>query len=294
MTTSPANFDWSLAQSFLAVLERGSLSAAARTLGQSQPTLGRHVRAMEAALGVELFTRVAQGLVPTDAAHDLAPHARAMAEAAARLDLAAAGQAGTLTGTVRITASVIVSHFILPEIIARLRRSQPDIQIELVPSDTTENLTFREADIAIRMYRPEQLDVITRRLADRSTGLFAATAYLDRVGRPRTLDELSRLEILGFDKSDIILRAVRSMGIEADRGFFPIRCDDQAAYWHMICAGCGVGGIQCQIGDAEPKVERIMPEVALPPLPFWLAAPEALRHVPRIRAVWEFLAAELA
>ena len=294
MTTSPANFDWSLAQSFLAVLERGSLSAAARALGQSQPTLGRHVRAMEAALGVELFTRVAQGLVPTDAAHDLAPHARAMAEAAARLDLAAAGQAGTLTGTVRITASVIVSHFILPEIIARLRRCQPDIQIELVPSDTTENLTFREADIAIRMYRPEQLDVITRRLADRSTGLFAATAYLDRVGRPRTLDELSWLEILGFDKSDIILRAVRSMGIEADRGFFPIRCDDQAAYWHMICAGCGVGGIQCQIGDAEPKVERIMPEVALPPLPFWLAAPEALRHVPRIRAVWEFLAAELA
>ena len=294
MTTSPANFDWSLAQSFLAVLERGSLSAAARTLGQSQPTLGRHVRAMEAALGVELFTRVAQGLVPTDAAHDLAPHARAMAEAAARLDLAAAGQAGTLTGTVRITASVIVSHFILPEIIARLRRCQPDIQIELVPSDTTENLTFREADIALRMYRPEQLDVITRRLADRSTGLFAATAYLDRVGRPQTLDELSRLEILGFDKSDIILRAVRSMGIEADRGFFPIRCDDQAAYWHMICAGCGVGGIQCQIGDAEPKVERIMPEVALPPLPFWLAAPEALRHVPRIRAVWEFLAAELA
>jgi len=294
MTTSPANFDWSLAQSFLAVLERGSLSAAARTLGQSQPTLGRHVRAMEAALGVELFTRVAQGLVPTDAAHDLAPHARAMAEAAARLDLAAAGQAGTLTGTVRITASVIVSHFILPEIIARLRRCQPDIQIELVPSDTTENLTFREADIALRMYRPEQLDVMTRRLADRSTGLFAATAYLDRVGRPQTLDELSRLEILGFDKSDIILRAVRSMGIEADRGFFPIRCDDQAAYWHMICAGCGVGGIQCQIGDAEPKVERIMPEVALPPLPFWLAAPEALRHVPRIRAVWEFLAAELA
>ncbi len=222
------------------------------------------------------------------------PSAREMAEAAARLHLAAAGQSGDLAGTVRLTASVTVSHFILPAIIASFRREHPEIQIELVPSDATENLLFREADIAVRMYRPEQLDVITRHIADQPLGLYAATAYLDRVGRPETIDEALALDILGFDKSDLVLRTLRAMGQNVTRDFFPIRCDDQAAYWHLVCAGCGIGAAQRLVGDGEPRVEHILPDVSLPPVPVWLAAPEALRISPRIRLVWDFLADALA
>ena len=288
-----AQFDWTHARTLAAVIETGSLSAAARKLGQSQPTLGRHIREMEHQLGVELFTRIPRGLEPTPAALDLLPHAQAMAEAAARLQLAASGQSLGLTGTIRITASVVVSHFILPPILARMRQALPDIQIELVPSDTAENLLFREADIAIRMFRSEQLDVITRHICDEPTALYAATSYLDRKGRPRTMSDIGQHDIIGLDKSDLAQRSLAAIGIEVTRDFFAIRCDDQAAYWQLLRAGCGVGASQCRIADAEPQIERVLPDLTLPTLPYWLAAPEALKSSPRIRAVWDFLAEHL-
>ena len=294
MDTPDTSLDWTLAQSFAAVADTGSLSAAARRLHQSQPTLGRHIRALESQLGVELFTRAPRGLVPTDAALDLLPHVRAMAEAAARLSLAASGKSASLAGTVRLTASTVVSHFVLPPILARLRSEWPEIELELVPSDTTENLIFREADIAIRMYRPEQPDVITRHIGDRATGLYAARGYLDRVGRPATLDQAMKLDFIGFDKSDLAIRFMQRMGLKVTRDFFAIRCDDQAAYWHLTRAGCGIGAMQCVIGDADSLVERVLPDLNLPPIPYWLAAPEALRQSPRIRKVWDFLAQALA
>lgn len=287
------NLDWSLARAFAAVAETGSLSAAARKLGQSQPTLGRQVRALEAQLGVDLFRRVPRGLEMTEAALDLLPHARAMAEAAAHLELAAQGRSQDLSGTVRITASVFVSHFLLPPILARLRRDCPEIQIELVASDAPENLIFREADIAIRMFRPEQLDIVARHIADQPTGLYAARAYLDRAGAPRDMADLMRFDFLGFDRNELIIRTMRQMGFDVSRDFFPVRCDDQAAYWHLLRAGCGVGGVQCAIADPDPLVARVLPNLALPPLPYWLAAPDALRQVPRLRRVWDFLAEAL-
>lgn len=286
--------DWNLAQSVLAVAEHGSLSAAARALGQSQPTIGRHVRALEAQLGLELFTRVPRGLVPTPAAVAILAGARQMAEAAAKLELAAAGQSADLAGSVRVTASVAMSHFVLPPILARLRQSHPEIQIELAPSDTTENLLFREADIAIRMYRPEQMDIVTRHVCDQQIGLYGATAYLDRVGRPASLDDTISLDVVGYDKSELIIQAMRTFGLNVGRDFFGMRCDDQAAYWHLVVAGCGIGAAQRAIGDAEPRVERVFEELALPSLPVWLAAPQALRVTPRIRCVWDFLSDALA
>ncbi len=285
--------DWTLAQSFAAVADTGSLSAAARQLGQSQPTLGRHIRAMEQALGVELFTRAPRGLVPTEAALNLLPHARAMAEAAAKLSLSASGQSASIAGTVRITASTVVSHFVLPPIIAQLRADHPDIQVELVATDATENLIFREADIAIRMYRPEQLDIIARHLGDQPTALYAATSYLDRVGRPQGIDAIGDHTIIGFDKSDLAIRFLRAIGMDATRDFFAIRLDDQAAYWQLVRAGCGIGAMQCRVGDADSLVERVMPDLNLPKLPFWLAAPEVLRNSPRLRLVWDYLAEAL-
>ncbi len=288
------SLDWTLIQSFSAVAEAGSLSGAARKTGQSQPTIGRHIKSIESILGVELFHRVPRGLTLTQAGLEILDHAREMQLAAARLRLVAEGQSEDLRGTVRITASVAFSHFILPPVIARIRVELPEIDIELVPSDTTENLIYREADIAIRMYRPTQLDVITRHVTDQKLGLYAATQYLERVGCPTTMDEAFDLDFIGFDKNDLLIRVMSEMGLNVDRGFFPVRCDDQAAHWQMVRAGCGIGGTQRVIGDAEPLVQRVLLDVDLPILPVWLAAPDALRSNARIRRVWDFLAQALA
>lgn len=287
------NLDWTLARSFLAVAETGSLSAAARRLGLSQPTLGRHIADLEAATGLRLFARQPRGLLQTEAATALLPHAQAMAEAAARLSLTVAGSDPALTGTVRITASRVVAHHILPTIIADLRRAEPGIDIELVPSDTTENLLYREADIALRMYRPAQEGTFARHVADLPASLYAARSLLDRHGRPSSVEDLLALDFVGFDRDDLILRLMAEFGIHRQREDFPVRCDDQLVYWSLVRAGLGVGGMQCAIGDADPLVERVAPFVQLPPLPLWLAAPEALRRTPRVRRVWEHLVSSI-
>ena len=281
--------DWSLLRSFLAVAESGSLSGAARVLGLSQPTLGRHITETETALKLTLFTRTARGLALSVAGTALLPHAQAMQEAAQALSLAAAGRDADMSGTVRITASQIMATYILPAILADLRMREPQIEIELVPSDTSENLLFREADIAVRMYRPTQFDLITRHLIDLPLGLYAAKTYLNRVGRPTTHDEVLVRDLIGFDRSDQMLRMLQALGITRTRNDFPLRCDDQVVYWNLVRAGCGIGGMQCLVGDADPLVERVAPFVALPALPVWLTAAEALRQTPRIRRVFDYL-----
>lgn len=282
------NPDWTLTRSFLAVCETGSLSAAARRLGQSQPTLGRHIAEMEAQLGLTLFTRRPRGLAPTAEANALLPHARAMQDAAAKLTLAAAGRDESLSGTVRITASRIVANYLLPPMLVDLRRAEPLIQIELVPSDESDNLLFGEADIALRMYRPTQPDLITAHLCDLQVGLYAAHHYLAR-SPAITPENLMTHAFVGFDKSDLMLRMMRGLGVEAKREDFSIRCDDQIVYWNLVRAGLGIGGMQCVIADADPSVTRVAPFVTLPLLPIWITSASALRHSARIRRVFDAL-----
>lgn len=286
--------DWAYIQSFLAVADGGSLTAAARALQLSQPTLGRHIKAMESVLAVSLFVRTAKGFDLTEAGQSLVEPARAMAAASQRFENAAAGRDTQLAGTVRITASMVVSHYILPPIIADLRRRQPEIEIELVPTDASENLIFREADIAVRMYQPQQLEVITRKVAQQPLALYAAHSIIETWGRPLVLDDLSSMPFVGFDRSKLIISHMKDVGFDIDRHFFGVRCDDQAAFWQLVCAGCGVGAMQTVIGDAEPLVERLDIELNLPPLPIWLTAHEALHKNVRIKHVWDHLATELA
>ncbi|MEN0001454.1 MAG: LysR family transcriptional regulator [Pseudomonadota bacterium] len=284
------DLDWSYVRAVLAVAETGSLTGAARRLRQSQPTLGRHIKAAEEALGTTLFTRTRTGFELTEAGQLLLAPARAMAAASAQMETLAAGRDVQLSGTVRITASVVVSHYILPPLIAQLREEEPEIEIELVPSDLSENLIYREADIAIRMYQPTQLDIITRKIADQKMALYVSHALLARVGHPETPEALLALPFVGFDRSDMIIGHMRAMGYDVDRHFFAVRCDDQAAFWRLVCAGCGVGAMQEIIGDKEPAVQRLEAQIEMPTLPVWLAAHEALRGNPRIRRVWDFLA----
>lgn len=285
--------DWSHVRSFLAVAQTGSLSAAARAIGQSQPTLGRHIRAAEQALGVRLFDRVPGGLVPTQEGQRLIPAAQDMALAYARLSNIAAGQDDRPSGTVRITASEVVSHYVLPPIIAEMRRIEPAIEIELAPSDSTQNLIFREADIAIRMFRPTQLDVIARKVKDQPFALYGAVDLLARVGDPATPQDMMNMPFVGFDRSDLIVRQMRNFDPSIDRHFFGTRCDDQAAYWELVKSGCGIGAMQTHIGDSEPKVRRLGYQPPLPDLPIWLAAHEAVYPTARVSRVWNILADRL-
>lgn len=286
--------DWSLIPAFLAVAETGTLSGAARLLGSSQPTLGRQIRSLEDQFGTALFIRHPRGLTLSEAGQALLPAARSMQEAAGRMALAAMGRDHALKGVVRITASHIVAHYILPPILARLRREEPEITIELVPSDSPENLLFREADIALRMFRSTQLDIVTRHLGDLPIAIFASRAYLDRRGRPRTPDDLMQHDLIGYDRSDLILRGMREAGFPATRDWFALRCDDQAACVELARAGCGIGFVQRHIAERDPSLEIIDLGIDLPTLPVWLAAPQSTRRTPRIARVWDVLADGLA
>ncbi|MFN5997332.1 MAG: LysR family transcriptional regulator [Paracoccaceae bacterium] len=283
--------DWTLIRSFLSVAEAGSLSGAARATGISQPTLGRHVQAIEAALQVTLFSRTAQGQMLTEAGQALLAPARAMETAAAELALTAKGHASGIEGTVRITASRVVSHVILPKILARLREAEPGIQIDLLPSDTTENLLFGEADIALRMYRPTQPDLVARQIGELPLGLYAAKTYLDRKGRPARPEDLMQMDFIGQDRMDQIIRVMGMLGMDVTRSFFPVRCDDPLTYVALVRAGCGLGGILRAVGDPDPGLERIDLIPDLPSLPVWLTAAPRLRQSPRLRRVWDALAA---
>ncbi|WP_158965438.1 LysR family transcriptional regulator [Chachezhania sediminis] len=286
--------DWSLIQAFLAVAETGSLSAAARTLGQSQPTLGRQVRALETTLGTQLFERHARGLHPSAEGAALLPHAMAMREAMQALRLTAAGQSQRLEGTVRIAASVFMAHYLMPQILSDIRQAEPAIQLDLVASDASENLLFREADIAVRMYRPTHEGLVTQHVTDLELGIFAAKSYLDRRGRPKGPGDLGNHDLVGYDRNEQIVQAMTAQGHAVDRSDFALRCDNQAIYWQLVRAGCGLGFSQRGVGRADPAVEELDLGIAIPPLPVWLTAPEAMRHTPRIRRVWTLLVEALA
>jgi DNA-binding transcriptional LysR family regulator len=294
MASTSISLDWSLLPAVLSVADHGSLSAAARQTGLSQPTLGRQIRAAEAALGGPLFDRHARGLSPTDLMQTLLPHLRNMQEAAEALKLQAAGQAEATTGTIRLTASHVVSGFLLPPILARFRETHPGLSVELAPSDTTQNLLFHEADIALRMYRPTQLDMVTRHLGDLPIGLYATRDYIARRGRPEGLHDILDHDLIGYDRSDLIIEGFRAAGLPVTRESFALRCDDQVTYWHLVLSGAGIGVGQRAVASQSAEVVDLFPDADLPRLPVWITAHERLRHTPKVDALWSALITGLA
>lgn len=286
--------DWSQIQSFAAVAEHGSLSAAARAQNSSQPTLSRHIAQLEATLGVRLFDRTSGGMGLTEDGAELLSHATRMADAAARFGMARDGHGTEIAGTVRLTASHVVANFILPPILCALHTTYPGLEIEIVASDTTENLLRREADIALRMYRPTQNDVIARHITDLPLGAYATPDYLDRHGTPETLDDFARHSIIGYDRSTLIIDGFAQRGFKVTREFFGFRSDDQVLCWHMVLAGFGIGFGQRRVGDADPRVVRIADETQVGTMPLWLTAHPDLRTTPRVRRVYDWLARHLA
>ena len=287
------DFNWALIPSFLMALDRGSLMAAARALDTSQPTVGRHIGELEAQLGVVLFERTGRGLVPTTHAHRLADSARAMSGAADQLARQASGAQADTRGTVRITASQPVTCVLLPPLLVQLRQAYPDVQLELVASNAVSNLLQREADIALRMVRPDQSSLVAKRVGQVTIGTYAHRDYLRRRGTPRVPEDLMNHDLVGNDRNTDILRGFAGMGHPMEREDFAVRTDDLNAYQAAVDAGLGVGFLARYVARQNPDLVPLLPMLAIPPLPMWLAVHREIRSNPRIRQVWDFLAEAL-
>ncbi len=288
-----ANLDWNLIKSFVAVAETGSLSAAARKLSASQPTLGRHIAELEKALGVTLFRRGRRGYQLTDAGAVLYERGKVVSDEAAAFSLLALGSVEAIEGTVRIAASDVVAAYVLPEMTARLAVEEPGIEVEIVASNQVENLLRRDADIAIRMVRPAQAELVARKVTDIPLCLAATTTYLDARGRPETPSDLIGHRLIGFDRSDEIIRGFAEFGLILSRGAFGLRTDNQIVLWQAVLAGNGIGIGQEPLARRDPAVEIVLPGLPLPVLPVWLAMHRDVRTSVRIRRVVDFLYEEL-
>lgn len=282
-------FDWNRARAFLVTAEEGSFSAAARSLDTTQPTIGRQVAQLEEELGVTLFERVGNSLELTGSALDLLDHVRAMGEAATQFSLVASGQSTEIEGIVSITASEAISAYLLPPVVGRLRREYPGVELEIVASNEARDLLRREADIAIRNFQPEHADLVGRKVAVADAGFYAADTYIDREGPFEDPRDLERAEIFAFDRSDLMLDALRQMGIEATKKQFPIVTSNHLVQWGLCRAGVGICIMLTAVGEAESGVRRLLPEFAIP-VPIWLVSHRELRTSRRIRLVFDVLA----
>ncbi|MDH5217889.1 MAG: LysR family transcriptional regulator [Gammaproteobacteria bacterium] len=287
------NFDWNRARAFLVTAEEGSLSAAARALGMTQPTLGRQVTALEKELGVILFERVGQGLVLTPSGLDLLEHVRAMGNAANQVSLTANGQTQDLEGNVCISASEVYSAYILPPIIAKLRQTEPKIQVEIVASNEASDLRRREADIALRNFEPTQPELIAKKIKEVSARFYATKKYLDRVGQPGSIEDLQQLDFIGFESPNMLINYLKEMGLNLSPRNFPIVTSSYLAHWELVKQDLGIGMMPEEIGDAEPLVLQVLPD--FPPIvfPIWLTTHRELRTSRRVRIVFDLLAKEL-
>ncbi|HKU98370.1 MAG TPA: LysR family transcriptional regulator [Vineibacter sp.] len=285
---------WEHYRSFLTVLRHGSLSAAARTLKLTQPTIGRHIDELEQTLRLALFTRSRQGLTPTDAAVELRPHAEVMEAAAGALVRAASGAADQARGVVRLTASEIIGAEVLPPILATFRERHPEIAVELVLSNRTEDLLKREADIAVRMVRPSQAALVSRHLGHVTLGLHAHRRYLAAHGRPQTMDELTRHTIIGFDRESAVVRHLQDLGLTLTRELFALRSDSDLAQLAAIRAGFGIGACQIGIARRDAELVHLLPEHFAFQLGIWIAMHGNLRASRRMRLMFDHLATGLS
>jgi len=287
-------FNWALIQSFLAALEHGSLLGAAKATGVSQPTLGRHIAELETQLKLVLFERTGRGLLPTAQALALAESARTMESGAARFSRLATGAGQTVQGRVRLSASQPVACHLLPPILARMRQALPEVVVELVVSNTVSNLLRREADMALRMVQPVQSSLVAQRIGQVRVRACASGDYLAHHGTPQQVTDLLAHTLIAGDRSREVETAFEQRGFPIEALRFGLRSDDLIAQWAAVRAGLGIGFVGDYLVASDPTVQALLPELETPTFPIWLTVHRELRTSARMRAVVDFLAAEVS
>lgn len=281
--------DWDHYRSFLAVLTAGSLSAAARALGLTQPTVGRHVHALEQAVGSTLFLRSPQGLIPTETARAMMPYAETMAATAAALMRTATASSSLPRGSVRISCSEVMGIEVLPPILAELKQRYPELEIELSLSDEVEDLMKQEADIAVRMVAPTQEALVSRRIGAIPIGLYAHRRYLEHHGVPRSTADLSGHSLIGYDRRLPYIRAALKDRPDLSALAFGMRSDSNLAQFAMIRAGAGIGLCQTPLGRRYPDLVEVLPGRLQLPLETFVVMHENVKTTPRCRVTFDAL-----
>lgn len=292
MNWQNVSFDWNQARAFLATVDEGTLSGAARALGLTQPTLSRQITALEKDLGVTLFERGRRNIELTQAGLELLDHVRAMGEAANRFSLAASGQAQSIEGRVVITATDTMSAFHLPAIVKKLRETAPNIEVEIIAANDVRDLARREADIAIRHARPEQSGLIAKLIRETTAHFYASRSYLDKIGRPKNGAELSKADFIGINRPEMI-PVLNELGLSLTKENFKINTSGGPALIELVRQGLGVSILTRDVEKLFPDLERILPELEPIPVPIWLVTHRELHTSRRIRLVFDLLAEEL-
>lgn len=289
----PIALSWDLLGAFLAVMRTGSLSGASRTLAVAQPTVRRQIAELEGVLGAVLFTRSQTGLAPTEAAVATLPYAESMAAVAEALVRSVSAPTDTDRGTVRVACSEVVGVEVLPPMVADLRRTHPQLQIELSVSNASADLLRRDADVAVRMVQPTQSALVALRVGTVKLALFASEAYLADHAVPRSPADLLRGHaLIGKDRDTSFFAALAGAGISLKRKDFALRTDSDVAYLAAIRAGIGVGICQVPLADGPPRLRRVLPKLAFD-LPIWVVTHEDLRASRRVSLVFEHLVRSL-
>jgi DNA-binding transcriptional LysR family regulator len=294
MNWQSVSFDWNQARAFLVTAEEGSLSAAARALGLTQPTLGRQVSALEEALGVTLFERVGRSLTLTQAGFELLEHVKSMGEAANRISLAASGQSQEIDGTVCISASDTASAFLLTPILKQLREIAPGIHVEIIATNSVSDLQQREADIAIRHVRPEQPDLTARLVRETTAHFYASKTYLNRKGRPQSANDMANHEFIAFDRPDKFLKYFTESGLPLTESNFKLTTASGLVGWQLVRNDLGIIVMIKEIAEMFPEMEQVLPSFEPFVVPFWLATHRELHTSKRIRLVFDLLADTLS
>lgn len=281
--------DWDSYRSFLAVLGEGSLSGAARKLGLTQPTVGRHIQAIESALGGALFVRSQRGLSATPMAQSLKPYAEAIQSSAQALLRAASSQGAQATGAVRISASDVIAAEVLPFILGPLNARHPGLSFEIEASDQVADLLHRAADVAVRMTRPVQQALVAVKAGEVELGLYATPAYLEHRGTPRSQADLASHALIGFDQQTAFIRRMQQAHGLPPREAYSLRTDSDLAALGAIRAGFGIGGCQVGIARREGWV-RLLPDVFDVRLETWVVMHEDLKASIPCRLTFDALA----
>ncbi len=283
------SFDWNHARAFLVTAEEGSLSAAARALGLTQPTLGRQVSALEQELDVLLFERIGKSLVLTDTGVELLEHIKKMYDAANQVSLSASGQSQEIEGRVRITAGDIMSAFTLPKVLQKIREVAPRLQIEIVASNEIRDLQQREADIAIRHVRPEQPELISKLIREAEGYFYASKTYLDKAGRPLTKDDLQNHAFIGIGDNARMIDYLQPFQIFLNEENFRFSSENGIVAWEMAKHDLGIIPMSHELGCSDPSMEHVLPNMEAIKFPIWLTAHRELHSSRRIRLVFDLL-----
>ena len=294
MNFAAMTFDWNQARAFLVTAETGSFSAAARALHMTQPTLGRQVAALEQALDLVLFERIGRRLELTPAGRDLLEHMRAMGEAANRVSLAASGHADSVAGDVTVSVTDMFAHYVMPAIVADLRRVAPQIRLRILASNQLSDLQRREADIAVRHVAPTQPELISRKVREGYGRLYAHRDYIARFGPFDTLASLADVDFIGIGDEQEMLGYMQAWGLPITGANMRVLTDGGLTGWELVRAGLGVTAMMDDMAARFPDIEVVAADLAPVPVPYWLTTHRELHTSKRIRLVYDRMAEMLS